>query len=123
MKFRLALLLCVCLLAASLHAQWEYDTHVLFDNGLSDQSYYYGRGVAVPPSKLELVEGKLPLSNANCVSPPNCLKLSWTSSSGGDWNVTLSVVKEWGNADVPRSGDALFFWFYSDAELTPENSP
>jgi hypothetical protein len=102
-------------------AQWEYDRHVVFDNSLSDRSHYRSQGSFVPPSELELVDGKLPVEEQCCVTPPNCLRLKWRSQYGGDWRVSLDLSKHWGNLDF--SGDTLSFWCYSETELTLNELP
>jgi hypothetical protein len=40
--------------------QVAYDHHVVFDNSLTDGSYYYSEGFVLAPSQLELVDGKIP---------------------------------------------------------------
>jgi hypothetical protein len=102
-------------------AQWEYDRHVIFDNSLPDRSHYRSQGSFVPPSELELIDGKLPIEEQRCVTPPNCLRLKWRSQYGGDWRVSLDLSKHWGNLDF--SGDTLSFWCYSETELTLNELP
>jgi exo beta-1,2-glucooligosaccharide sophorohydrolase (non-reducing end) len=101
--------------------QWEYDRHVVFDNSLPDLSYYRSRGSFVSPSELELVDGKLPVEERRCVSPPNCLRLKWRSQRGGAWNVSLDLRKHWGGLDFP--GAALSFWLYSETDLSADAAP
>ncbi|MCI0423955.1 MAG: hypothetical protein L0312_32880, partial [Acidobacteria bacterium] len=80
-------------------AQSEYDRHVLFDNSLPDRSHYRSQGSFVSPSELELADGKLPVEEQRCVTPPNCLRLKWRSQQGGDWRVNLDLRKHWGSLD------------------------
>src|SRR5437868_3576998 len=60
-------------------AQFAYDRHVVFDNSTGNVPYYYSRASATAPSELVTENGKLPVSTEHCVSPPNCLRLSWQS--------------------------------------------
>jgi exo beta-1,2-glucooligosaccharide sophorohydrolase (non-reducing end) len=102
-------------------AQWEYDRHVVFDNSLPDRSYYRSQGSVVSPSELELVDGKLPVEERRCVSPPNCLRLKWRSQRGGDWRANLDLRKHWGGLDF--SGAVLSFWLYSETDLSADAAP
>jgi len=101
--------------------QWEYDRHVVFDNSLPDRSYYRSQGSFVSPSELELVDGKLPVEDRRCVSPPNCLRLKWRSQRGGDWRVNLDLRKHWGGIDF--YGAVLSFWLYSETDLSADAAP
>lgn len=102
-------------------AQWEYDRHVVFDNSLPDRSHYRSQGFFVPPSELELVDGKLPVEERRCVTPPNCLRLKWRSHRGGAWQVSLDLRKHWGGLDF--SGAVLSFWLYSETDLLADAAP
>ncbi|MGH9162224.1 MAG: glucoamylase family protein, partial [Vicinamibacteraceae bacterium] len=64
---------------------------------------------------------KLPVQEERCHTPPNCLRLTWRSASGGDWRATLNLRKHWGNVD--RAGSELSFWAYSESDLTAESAP
>jgi exo beta-1,2-glucooligosaccharide sophorohydrolase (non-reducing end) len=92
-----------------------------FDNSLSYRSYYYSDGLVVSPSELELVDGKVPTDETHYVSPPNSLRVKWRSQTGGDWEVNLKVKARYGIADF--SGSWLFFWCYSETDLSADESP
>src|SRR5262245_44687681 len=102
-------------------AQWEYDRHVVFDNSLPDRSYYRSQRSFVSPSELELVDGKIPVAQQRCVTPPNCLRLKWRSHRGGEWRVSLDLRKHWGGLDF--SGATLSFWLYSETDLPADAAP
>ncbi|RIK62179.1 hypothetical protein DCC62_27205, partial [candidate division KSB1 bacterium] len=110
------------LVAQSILAQSEYDRHVVFDNSLTDRSYYFSRGYAVAPSTLEIVEGKFPIEEQNYFSPPNALCLQWRSQTGGDWRMTLDVANRYGRR-FEFEGNTLFLRCYSETELSLEESP
>jgi exo beta-1,2-glucooligosaccharide sophorohydrolase (non-reducing end) len=101
--------------------QWEYDRHVVFDNSLTDRSYYRSQGSFVSPSELELVDGKLPVEERHYLTPPNCLRLKWRSQRGGEWRASLDLRKHWGGLDF--SGVALSFWLYSETDLSANAAP
>ena len=102
-------------------AQVDYDRHVAFDNSLTRSSYHYSEGSLVPPSDLELADGRFPVEEATCHTPPNCLRLRWRSETGGDWRLTIRLTRHYTTARF--SGSTLSFWIYSDAELPADGSP
>jgi exo beta-1,2-glucooligosaccharide sophorohydrolase (non-reducing end) len=80
------------LLALSLAATAEaapgenaYYAHVVFDNSQQPGAYWYSDAVAVAPSSLERSEGRIPVDSSVFHSPPNALRLAWTSREGGGW--------------------------------------
>ncbi len=121
MNARALSLALIVLLPGTIAAQFDYDRHVVFDNSLPDRSHYRSQGSSVAPSELELTEGKVPIEEQRCVTPPNCLRLKWRSQKDGDWRVSLDLRKHWGNLD--RSGSTLSFWAYSETELSADASP
>jgi exo beta-1,2-glucooligosaccharide sophorohydrolase (non-reducing end) len=120
MKLRL-LLAFALLLPATLVAQSSYYEHVVFDNSLADGSFYYSRASSTIPSKLETNHDKIPIDTAHFISPPNALRLKWTSATGGDWNVEIQARVRYGMPEM--SGDSLWFWAYSETELHANESP
>src|SRR5207248_1424610 len=55
------------------------------------------------------------------VSPPNALRLKWTSETGGDWNIEIQAPVRYGVPEM--SGNSLWFWVYSVTELPASESP
>ncbi|MGH9338990.1 MAG: glucoamylase family protein, partial [Acidobacteriota bacterium] len=121
MKVQAVLISLTLLLPSTIPAQSQYDRHIAFDNSLTDKSHYYSEGSYVSPSELELADGKFPVEETRCVTPPNCLRLRWRSRSGGDWRLALNLRKHYRNVDF--SGSALSFWCYSDTDLPADESP
>ncbi len=99
-----------------------YDDHVIFDFSPSDRGYDASCSYLVPPSTLETSNGKFPVDSRHFVSPPNALRLSWKSATGGDWQMILKVRRR---HTRPRSfhGSSLVFWCFSESELTAAASP
>ena len=112
----------------------EYQRHVYFDGSLSPSSYFYGRTEQIWPSELASSDGKAPVSAERYTSPPNSLKLEWTSRTGGLWRVNLHPrvylnlarflifegnvlqMRLWAERDIP--GDALpFLGLEDDQEI------
>ena len=110
-----AMAIAIAATATRVHTS-DYDRHVVFDNSVAPNAYYWGSGAMTAPSSLALTGGKIPVDTAPCVSPPNCLRLAWQSRRGGDWRVTLGLRKHWGGLDY--AGDSLSFWVYAEQELT-----
>ncbi|MCG3119283.1 MAG: hypothetical protein ALAOOOJD_01668 [bacterium] len=102
--------------------QTRYDRHVIFENSLTDRSYYFSQGSVVAPSMLEISGGKFPVDDRIFFSPPNSLRLKWNSQFGGDWRMTLKVANRYGRR-FEFSGNALFLRCYAETELWREESP
>jgi exo beta-1,2-glucooligosaccharide sophorohydrolase (non-reducing end) len=99
-----------------------YDRHVFFDNSPADGSYYQSEGMVTPPSKLEMVDYKLPVDTNHFTSPPNSLRLKWTSAPGGHWQMLLKSVAQYGRG-LAFEGDTISFWCFSETEISPAESP
>lgn len=115
------LLVLALLFAPTVSAQSSYYEHVVFDNSLADGSFYYSRAASTIPSKLETNHDKIPIETAHFISPPNALRLKWTSATGGDWNVEVQARVRDGMPEM--SGNSLWFWAYSESTLTANESP
>lgn len=103
-------------------SQPRYDRHVIFDNSLTDRSYYFSQGSFVAPSTLEIIDGKFSVDDKIFFSPPNSLRLKWGSQFGGDWRITIKVASRYGRR-FEFSGNTLFLRCFSEAELSREDSP
>ncbi len=99
-----------------------YYNHHIFDNSLTQGGYFYSRTVANAPSQLEMIDNRLPVAVDHYHTPPNCLKLSWLSQTGGDWLVEL-WVETWLEGARSLSGDALSFWCYADIDTSAHHLP
>ena len=115
MTVRALLILLAFFVPSAAVAQVDYDLHVAFDNSLSPRAYYYSEGSVVAPSELDLSNGRFPVEEGTCVTPPNCLRLAWRSARGGDWRMTLRLTRNYTTASL--SGNTLSFWAFADAEL------
>src|SRR6185312_12867937 len=67
-----------------------YYQHVLFDNSLTREQYFYARAEAQNTSTLETVDGRLPVDSHNFHTPPNALRLQWQSNPNGGWSAQVS---------------------------------
>jgi hypothetical protein len=98
--------------AAQSEAQTSYYRHNFFDNGPHTTSYFYSLGKAVQPSTLEVQYKKLPLDSDVFLTPPNSIRLSWQSNSGGSWAAQIHVI-DFRDREILFAGNTLSFWLYS----------
>ncbi len=107
------------LCTGSLLAASTYYRHVLFDNSNTPDSYFYSKGTVSAPSQLTLQGARLPVDTEHFHSPPNALRLQWTSDPNGGWQAEISLYK-FRNRNPTFIGDQLVFWCYTpDAEPFP----
>jgi hypothetical protein len=123
MRTRIAWCAAVAMLApmAAAAAPIDYDRRVAFATSLTPDRYYYSEGAAVVPSRLELSGGRLPVATEGCHTPPNCLRLSWTSGRGGDWHATLRLTRHYTTTRL--QGRELSLWLWTDRALAVDASP
>lgn len=103
-------------------ADSEYYHHVFFDNSLTSNFYFYSSGKVALPSRLELVEGKLPVDTQNSFTPPNALRLEWNSKPGGGWVAEIDLMA-FRNRDLHFAGDTLHFWCFTPQQLATADLP
>jgi hypothetical protein len=89
-----------------------YYHHVFFDNSLEHDAYFYSSGNASAPSTLNLIHGKLPVETRVFYTPPNALRLEWTSAPTGGWDARIDVMR-FRDREITFIGGNLFFWCYS----------
>src|SRR5579863_2403169 len=89
-----------------------YYHHVFFDNSLEHDAYFYSSGNASAPSTLNLIHRKLPVETKVFYTPPNALRLEWSSAPTGGWDARIDVMR-FRNREISFIGGNLFFWCYS----------
>jgi hypothetical protein len=110
------------LLTSAAYADNEYYRHVLFDNSLESDAYYYSQGKSSSPSTLELDHDRLPVSREIFFTPPNALRLKWRSVSGGGWEAGIRAM-DFRNREIKFRGDTLYFWCYSNRGIAGKDLP
>ena len=100
----------------------DYYNHVIFDNSLTPDYYYYSSGRAVFPSTIDLLSGSLPVEKKNFFTAPNALRLQWRSVAGGSWETELRVVSM-RNRLTDFRGDTLYIWCYSPEAIPAADLP
>lgn len=103
-------------------ADTEYYRHVFFDNSLTADTYFYSGGSESAPSSLLLRREKLPVDTEHFHTPPNALKLEWTSRAGGGWVAQVEVVK-FRNREIRFVGDTISMWCYATEAISAERLP
>jgi exo beta-1,2-glucooligosaccharide sophorohydrolase (non-reducing end) len=103
------ILLAAILLPAVMQAQSDYDRHVFFDHSLTSERYFYSSGQVSDPSALTLDRGRIPVDTASFFTPPNALRLGWSSAPEGYWEATLQLNR-WRNRNPVFRGDTLSWW-------------
>jgi exo beta-1,2-glucooligosaccharide sophorohydrolase (non-reducing end) len=125
-KLLALVLLCLAspaaLLAAGKGNPSFYDRHVIFDNSKSEGGHGSSSGWRIAPSALDLIDGTVPIETKHFVSPPNALRLTWTSAPGGAWEASIEITRRYARP-FRFEGEALTFWCLADAEITAANSP
>ena len=53
----------------------EYYRHIVFDNSLTSDNYFYSYAQASSPSLIEQKDGRLPVETRWFITPPNALRL------------------------------------------------
>jgi len=100
----------------------DYYNHVVFDNSITSDYYYYSSGRSVFPSSVQLLSGALPVEKKNFFTPPNALRLQWRSVVGGSWEAEVRVVSI-RNREADFRGDTLYIWCYSPDGIPAADLP
>ena len=104
-----------------INSQISFANQIIFDNSITNGSYYNSSGSFISPSKVELTGDKLPVSETIYYRPPNALKLKWISKTGGNWEAVIEAGR-WHNKDNNK-GDTFSFWCYSKTEISAHLLP
>jgi hypothetical protein len=113
-KIRIILMVAICL--NFIYLPGLYCEQIIFNNSLTNESYFYSDGSFIHPSKVELINNKIPVDENQYYYPSNSLRLNWLSKSGGDWEVHLNTPMR-RRSDIDFKGDTFSFWCYSEIEI------
>jgi hypothetical protein len=100
----------------------DYYNHVIFDNSITSDYYYYSGGRSVFPSSVDLLSGSIPVEKKNFFTPPNALRLQWRSVAGGSWETEVRVVSM-RNRPTNFLGDTLYMWCYAPQAIPAADLP
>lgn len=123
-RVRVRLFCCLVLLVVPTFAvtPTDYYNHVVFDNSITSDSYYYSSGRSVFPSTVKLQSGALPVEKKNFFTAPNALRLEWHSVEGGSWETEVRVVSM-RNRATDFIGDTLYLWCYTPDAIPAADLP
>ena len=124
MRFPATLVLFLTILCPSfVHAgDTEYFRHIIFDNSLTPDTYFYSYGQASGSSSIEQKDGRLPVDAETFVSPPNALRLRWQSQANGGWEAEVRLLNF--RYRFPElSGKNLYLWLYSVKPVAATDLP
>jgi exo beta-1,2-glucooligosaccharide sophorohydrolase (non-reducing end) len=100
----------------------DYYNHMVFDNSVTPDYYYYSSGRSVFPSTVQLLSGALPVDRKIFFTPPNALRLQWHSVAGGSWETEVRIVSV-RNRPTDFRGDTLYLWCYSPEAIPAADLP
>jgi hypothetical protein len=103
-------------------ANTDYYRHMVFDNSLTANFYFYSAGTSNGPSFLEQQDRRLPVDTKTFLTPPNALRIQWQSESGGGWEAEVRVVN-FRNRFPEFSGHNLYFWCFAPQAITADDLP
>ena len=112
----------VACLMTTAWAKTDYYRHVIFDNSLTGDSYFYSRGMANGSSSLELDGWRLPVEKTIFKTPPNALRLQWESRENGGWEAEIHVP-DLRNRFPRLDGANLYFWCYAPQTIAAADLP
>jgi exo beta-1,2-glucooligosaccharide sophorohydrolase (non-reducing end) len=100
----------------------DYYRHVVFDNSLTADTYFYSHGMASGASFLELKDRRLPVETKTFLTPPNALRLQWQSLPGGGWEAEVRVDGH-RNRFPELEGHNLYFWCFAPEAVPADDLP
>jgi exo beta-1,2-glucooligosaccharide sophorohydrolase (non-reducing end) len=100
----------------------EYYRHIVFDNSLTSDNYFYSHAEASPPSSIEQKDGRLPVETRWFIRPSNALRLQCQSGESGGWEAEVRVVNF--RYRFPElSGRNLYLWCYTPRSIAADDLP
>ncbi len=100
----------------------DYYRHLVFDNSLTSDAYFYSHGMANGASFLELKDRRLPVETKTFLTPPNALRLQWQSQPGGGWEAEVRVDGH-RNRFPALEGHNLYFWCFAPEAIAADDLP
>lgn len=108
--------------AGVLFANTDYYRHIVFDNSLTGNFYFYSSGYSNGSSFLEQQDHRLPVETKTFLTPPNALRIQWQSQAGGGWEAEVRVMN-FRNRFPGFSGHNLYFWCFSVEAIAADDLP
>lgn len=108
--------------AAIASANTEYYRHIIFDNSLTSDAYFYSAARSNGPSFVEQTNSRLPVETKTFKTPPNALRLSWRSEPNGGWEAEIRIV-DFRYRFPELSGRNLYFWCFAPQAIAAADLP
>ena len=100
----------------------NYYSHVVFDNSLTRDQYFYSLAKPSNTSKLEAINERLPVETRYFHTPPNSLRINWQSNPNGGWAARI-VRPDIRNLPPHYVGNTLSFWLYAEQSIPAADLP
>jgi exo beta-1,2-glucooligosaccharide sophorohydrolase (non-reducing end) len=100
----------------------DYYRHVIFDNSLTSDQYFYSNARSSEPSYVEHKGNKLPVDTTNFLTPPNAIRIQWQSAPNGGWEAEIRTV-DFRNRVPGLIGHNLYFWVYTEESIAAADLP
>jgi len=100
----------------------EYYRHVIFDNSLTSDGYFYSSAMANGGSFIEQSNSRLPVETKTFLTPPNSLRINWRSEKGGGWEAEVRVMN-YRNRFPEFLGHNLYFWCFATQPIAAADLP
>ncbi len=114
--------LAVYSLSALAYAKSDYYRHVIFDNSLTSDDYFYSTADASGQSFLEQKDRRLPVETKTFLTPPNAIRLTWQSVAGGGWLAQIRTI-DFRNRFPELDGSDLYFWIFAPEAIAAVDLP
>jgi hypothetical protein len=103
-------------------ADTEYYRHIIFDNSLTRDAYFYSSAMANGHSFVEQSNSRLPVETETFMTPPNALRLQWRSEKDGGWEAEVRVMN-FRYRPPEFSGRNLYFWCFAPQAIAAPDLP
>jgi exo beta-1,2-glucooligosaccharide sophorohydrolase (non-reducing end) len=103
-------------------ADTEYFRHVVFDNSITPDTYFYSAAIANGGSFIEESNSRLPVETKIFLTPPNALRMQWRSQPNGGWEAEVRVMY-FRNRYPEFSGRYLYFWCFAPEAIAAVDLP
>jgi hypothetical protein len=113
-------MLSLCSTVAS--SDTEYYRHIIFDNSLTSDAYFYTAAIANGASFIEQSNSRLPVETKTFLTPPNALRIHWRSERDGGWEAEVRVMN-YRNRFPEFSGHNLYFWCFAPQPIAAADLP
>jgi len=100
----------------------DYYRHIIFDNSLTHDTYYYSHAEQNGQSFVEERKGRLPIDSEHFLTPPGAIRLTWQAAPESGRNARISLLN-FRNRRPGLDGHYLFFWLYAPQPIAARDLP